>query len=88
MKIIKEGNIPSPNKLWWVGKRFSCKGGCGCVFEMEEGDSDATSDIFSHTCPACKRNLMIVRPGSIKKQKAIFEEIFGKGGMFEKLFGK
>ncbi len=76
MKVIKKG--------WWVGSRFKCKG-CGCIFELEEADYDGVS--FTVTCPTCKKSLSITKPEE-PKHKAFFEEIFGEGGFFEKIFGK
>jgi len=88
MKIIEKGTVQPP-VFWWIGKRFSCKG-CGCVFEMTEGDYHSDSERFTLPCPTCKATLRIRRPveATTSEQKAVFDEIFGAGGLFEGIFGK
>ncbi len=87
MKIIVEGVVP-PLDFWWWGKKFSCKN-CGCVFQLEKGDYDADHSEFRYICPTCKRTLYLKRPAITKPNPtAIFEEVFGDGGIFEDVFGK
>jgi len=88
MKIIKEGTLPS-KKPWWAQEvRFRCK--CGCIFTLDESDTvtvEESSQSIVYPCPTCRKDLLLCKT-SITKQKAVFEEIFGEGGMFEKVFGK
>ncbi len=37
MKIISEGNIPTPSKKWWAGQKICC-GFCTVEFILEEDD--------------------------------------------------
>ena len=89
MKIIKAGKI-EPD-YWWIGKQFVCKGGCGCVFELERGDLTSNAPILTHPCPTCKRTLRLKKPITATDfaiQQALFDELFGENGsLFSELFG-
>lgn len=60
MKIIKHGQIPTPPKPFWVGRRSDCSF-CGCEVELEEGDKPEIllerhpqgKRVVTTTCPDC-----------------------------------
>lgn len=92
MKIIQLGNSlkQEPVKPWWIDKQIRCKR-CRCIFELEEKDFNIKNhpddrNEFRYNCPCCKRKLLIINPDS--KIKYLFEDVFGKGGAFERIFGK
>lgn len=90
MKILKQGKLPEPPQNWWLGKKFACKN-CGCQFEMEKGDHPNNDPIFTIACPTCKVTLRVTRPfddGLFKDYESLFDQLFGKGGTFEEVFGK
>lgn len=88
MKIIVKGTPPE-EAFWWIGKRFSCKN-CGCVFELEKGDFVTNVHEFRYECPTCKSTLRLRKPTvpPTPDYESIFGEVFGKGGVFEEVFGK
>jgi len=88
MKILKEGKLEP--EFWWLGKKFSCRV-CGCQFEMEKGDYPTNAPIFTLPCPTCKQGLRFTKPinqGLYREYESVFEEVFGKSGLFEQVFGK
>jgi hypothetical protein len=69
MKIISEGNIPSPPKKWWAGQRICC-GFCTAEFILE-ADDDVTEIIEKNLnggilvrfhCPICTQKLTHEKP--------------------------
>ena len=95
MKIVKQGNLPfslsSPLKNWWINHDFRCKK-CGCIFRLEASDgiklSYRVDGLYILSCPWCNTEIGIRNPSEKVLNLPIFEEIFGKNGFFEKIFGK
>lgn len=86
MRIHQKG---SEKKYWWENQRFHCAK-CDCVFELELADaSKVTSKKLQIMvdCPTCKTTLKASKP-SLPVQQSVFDEVFGKGGVFERVFGK
>ncbi|NJM38125.1 MAG: hypothetical protein HC845_09865 [Akkermansiaceae bacterium] len=69
MKIISEGNIPSPSKKWWVGQKICC-GFCTAEFLLE--DDDEVAEVIEKNldggilakfhCPVCSQILVHEKP--------------------------
>jgi len=103
MKIIKSGipySKPTKTtieKYWWEDREFRCKN-CECIFKLERADFPHFIQMYETyirlTCPDCELRLNITKPTRKNKlldvelnNPALFEEIFGKGGVFSKIFG-
>ena len=103
MKIIKNGIIKSPeNKpedYWWLNHEFRCN--CECIFTLERLDFPTLVQTSSNAvdinlnCPCCNQRIRLTKP--IRKNKwpdeavnnpALFDSIFGDGGVFHKIFGE
>ena len=97
MKIIEPGIKNPPRIYWWEQQDFKCKN-CNCVFQIEAEDfvkfeprrNYDANDIFLF-CPNqdCHKTICVSKPKhkSSDHNKAVFEEVFGKGGIFDKIFG-
>ena len=104
MKIIKNGipySKPTKTtieKYWWEDHDFRCKN-CECVFKLERSDYPHYIQMYNTyirlTCPDCESRLNINKPTRKNKwpdtevnNPALFESIFGDGGVFSKIFGE
>jgi len=64
MKILNEGQIPTPAAPWWDGEVITCSH-CNAKFELEKGDKvQETTDRRPHgktllnvECPTCHKPL-------------------------------
>jgi hypothetical protein len=101
MKIIKNGIIKSPeNKqedYWWLNHEFRCK--CECIFTLERTDLhmliQSKENYVNLNCPYCHTRIRLTKPTEKNKwpdaevnNPALFDNIFGDGGVFSKIFGE
>ena len=90
-----------PENYWWLNYEFRCK--CECIFKLELNDYQRLLQINDQLnveninlhCPYCNVRLRVTKP--IRKNKwpdtdinnpALFDSIFGDGGVFSKIFGE
>jgi len=100
MKIIKDGIAKNPKselETWWTTNQFRCPN-CQCIFQLESKDLSflnltrteyySISDKVNLTCPFCNLKCSVVKPILLKDNiLPIFDDVFGKTGLFDKLFG-
>jgi hypothetical protein len=86
---------------WWLNHEFRCK--CECIFKLERSDfpklvQTSKNDVaINLNCPYCNIRIRLSKPIPEGPKNttyhegnnpALFDSIFGDGGVFHKIFGE